>query len=379
MNNSIKITLVTTCLGFCSLTFAQDLVEVTDQKIKIGATKQEELYFGFEEGDKVIFNFKEVNDRELKELEIAEYPNNSKFSDFKTSKVENKTFNVTKKSVYVFRLRNSALTGGVCSIHIQRVPKDESTRNFNSAVSWILKPDTSWNTYTRDVVTGYDTGYVQKTKKELINSEQREELIIDKTERVHSTTNEYGNRSSIFFTLPPNQYYGNTIKRVISWAYWVGVGNEANAAWKQNSKVISSLAKSTASYFTSPLGALAVGAAAQLLTPKVGDNVYYAVTDRSGSQLFMRGQTFNAWDNGNGVAGYKTFSHPTLCQGTYYICLSNDNTLQGIDANIKVIAIIETSVYEDKPYTETVIKERHEKQIMKDPIVTNKRIPVVES
>ena len=69
---------------------SQQVIDVTEQTIKVGAMKTEEMYFGFAEGDQVIFNFTEADKKELKEIEITEWPNTSKFSDYKTWKVENR-------------------------------------------------------------------------------------------------------------------------------------------------------------------------------------------------------------------------------------------------------------------------------------------------
>jgi len=185
----------------------------------------------------------------MKEIEIVEYPNNSKFSDYKTKKIENKTINVTKTGVYVFRFKNSAIAGRICKIKIQRIPASDETKNFNSTVTWINKQDTTWNTYTKDVIIGYDTTYVQKTKRELIKTEQKEELIFDKTQRVHSSTNSNGNKTNVFFTLPKNETTPFKTTKVISWAYWIGVDEAGNKAWEQNSKTVSSLAKGAAAIY----------------------------------------------------------------------------------------------------------------------------------
>ena len=358
--------------------FSQAPVDVTDQTIKIGATKSEEVYIGFAAGDKIIFNFKEANGKELKEIEIIEYPDNSKFSDFKTSKIENKTLSVLKQSVYIFRFKNSALAGRICKIHIQRIPASDETKNFNTAVTWITKQDTVWNTYTKDVVVGYDTLYLQKTKKELVKKEQREEMLIDKLQRVHSITNENGNKTSLFFTLPQNTNTSNKTTKVIAWAYWVAVGEEGAKAWKANMDATKKFAVSAATYFTTPLGALAVGLATELFIPKIGEDVYYAVADQQNRNLFLSGLQFRVYDNGKGVAGYKKFTDPSLCQGTFFICLSNDNTFQGIDATVKVIAIIETNEYQDKSYTDMEVKPRYEKQLHKEPEIKSYKMPVTD-
>jgi hypothetical protein len=176
--------------------------------------------------------------------------------------------------------------------------------------------------------------------------------------------------------LPQNQLSGARTRTVISWAYWIGVGDEANEAWRQNAQTISRLAKGTATYFTTPLGALAIGAAADLIVPKVGEDVFYALTDRVNRDLFHAGQQYRLYDEGKGVAGYKKITIRSMCQGTYFICLSNDNVFQGIDASIKVIAIVETNYYKDKPYTDQKVTPRSEKKIFKEPVITTTTIPV---
>lgn len=357
--------------------FSQETVDVTDQKIKVGGLKEEELYFGFAAGDKIIFNFQEIDKKELKEVEIIEYPGNSKFSDFKTKSIANKTLNVNQNSIYIFRFKNSAISGRICRIQIQRIPASESTKIFNTTVTWVTKQDTTWTTYTKDVIVGYDTTYEQRTKRELVKSEQTEEHIMSKSQRVHSATNSNSNKSYVFFQLPQNQISNYTTKKVISWAYWVGVGEEANSAWKENAKIISGLAKGIVGVYTSPLGALAVGQVTNLLLPQIGEDVTYALTDKTNTELFLQGNPYRPYDHGKGVAGYKSFTNPLLCQGTYYVCLHNDNIMTGINVEIKAIAIIETNVYEDKKYTETVVKTRYEKQLFKEPSISNNKIPVI--
>ena len=292
--------LVLISLIFVLNSFSQEAIDVTEQTIKVKGMQEEEIQLGFAAGDKIIFNFKEVNDKDMKEVEILEYPSTSKFSDFKTSMIENKTLSVLKQSVYIFRFKNSAIAGRVCKIQIQRIPANESTRNFNTAVSWVTRQDTSWNTFIKDVLVGYDTTYLQKTKKEIVSKEQKEEIVLDKVERVHSETNENGNRTAVFFSLPPNTVVGNTSIRVIAWAYWIGVGNEAAGAWQKNVSAVSSLAKGMG--IVSPLGALAIGVIGHLATPRLGEDVQYSVVDKLNRDLFLIGRPYKGWDHGKAMA-----------------------------------------------------------------------------
>jgi hypothetical protein len=210
--------------------YCQSPIDVTDQTLKIGGLKEEILYFGFAEGDRIVLHFSEIDGKELKEIEVSEYPSNSKFTDFKSAKIENKTITVNRKSVYQFRFSNGAVGARVCKIKIQRIPANDEMSGFNTNVTWIKKQDTTWNTYTKDVLVGYDTTYRQVTKKELVKTEIKEELLVDKNQRVHSYWNENGNKTSVFFTLPLPTFETYKTTRVVAWAYWLGVGQEGKEA-----------------------------------------------------------------------------------------------------------------------------------------------------
>ena len=93
-------------------------------------------------------------------------------------------------------------------------------------------------------------------------------------------------------------------------------------------------------------------------------------------EFFMAGLQGRGWDNGKGVAGYKKFTDPAMCQGTYFICMSNDNLMQGIDVNVRVVAIVETKEYKDETYTDIVVRPRFENQLFKDPVIKTSTVPV---
>jgi hypothetical protein len=186
---SAAITTIT-CLG-------QQPIDVSEQTIKIGKMKTEEIYFGFADGDKIIFNFLEKDGKELKELEIIEWPGQSRFADFKTSKIENKTINITNTGIYKFRFQNGSLTNRICSIKIQRIPSSEATRNFNTTVYWGMKHDTSY--------------YVEQ-ERYLVKQELVPKIIIPTTDSyVNSGSNATfkGGKSRITF---PVQIPSNTIE-----------------------------------------------------------------------------------------------------------------------------------------------------------------------
>jgi hypothetical protein len=74
-----KLTLFILSLGFFSTRlYAQAMVDVFETTLKIGGLGEEVFYYGFAEGDQLIFNFQEVNGKELKEIEITELPSSSR-------------------------------------------------------------------------------------------------------------------------------------------------------------------------------------------------------------------------------------------------------------------------------------------------------------
>lgn len=372
-----KITIILGLSLWTVTAFGQEPIDVTDQTIRIGGLKEEVIYFGFAEGDKIIFNFKEADNKELKKIEIVEYPSNSKFSDYKTKIIENKTITVTKQGIYIFRFENSAISGRICKIKIQRIPGSEATKNFNSTVTWETRQETTYNTYTKDVIVGYDTTYVQKLKKELVKTELSEDMIVDKNERVNSINNlDYKNYKTIPVTLPQNEISTYKTKKIISWAYWIGVGKESSEAWAKNVKTVSNVASGALTIFGGgPLAGIAVGAVTNLAMPTTGEDVaYWFIPDYQNEQLFLANQLFSQFDKGKGVAAFGKNSNRT--QGVFYIGLLNDNQFQGIDANVKISVIWETNFYEDKQYTEMNVTPRYEKKQFSDPIIKTFKVPV---
>lgn len=355
---------------------AQDPVEITDQTIKIGGMKEEEIYIGFAEGDKLIFNFREIDNKELKEIEILEYPGTPIFSDYQTKSIDNKTIPITRQGVYIFRFKNTAISGRICKIKIQRIPVSDATKNFNTTVSWETKQETTYNNYTKDVIVGYDTTYVQKTKKELIKTELSEEIILDKSERVNSESNlEYTNYKTIQVTLPPNQVEPYKTKKISSWAYWIGVGKESTDAWTKNVTLMNSIADGALEFIGgTPLLGISLGILTNLIVPTSGDDVaYYFIPDYQNEQLFMAQEIFYQFDKGKGIAAYS--KNNTKTQGTFYIGLVNDNLIEAIDVDIKISIVWETNTYEDQHYNEMNISPRYEKKQFSEPIITTHKIP----
>jgi hypothetical protein len=358
---------------FCS---AQSPINVAELTIKIKSNSTEELYYGFAEGDQIIFSLEEINGKKIKEVEISEYPKNTKFTDYEAKKIEEKRIDVLSKGVYKFRIRNShRLRSRVCRIKIQRIPASKNTRKFNTKVKWVTAQDTIWKSRTENVIARYDTLFIQKTRRIKTKEEKVEEIIFDKTQRVHSYLNGSGTTASLHFNLPDNFISENETKKVIAWAYWVGVGEESTQAWEKNMDLLSLAAEGAASLYLTPLGAFAVGAVTTLVLPTTGQDIAYGIVNEYNQSLFKDNYNYETYDTGKGIAGFKKFTDEKMMQGKYYIILSNDNMYTGVDVNVKVSAIIEHIKYEDEVYNETKVTPKYGTKIISDPIITTKTFP----
>ena len=119
-NRTLKICVCGFFVLFAFQLNAQNPIDVDERTFKIGPFGDEVFYYGFAEGDQVIFNFQVVKGKALKEVEVAEFPASSKFMDYQSKKIENKRLTISKTGIYTFRFSNSAMNGRVCKLKIQR-------------------------------------------------------------------------------------------------------------------------------------------------------------------------------------------------------------------------------------------------------------------
>lgn len=351
----MKKSIIKFIILFPFLIFSQQKpIDIAELTIKLVFQETKELFYCFAEGDEIIFDFKMVKGKHLKEIEIIELPSNSVFMEFKAKKI-NRKVKIRKKGLYKFKFYSSSLTNRVCKIKINRIPLSEETKDFNTNWKWKILRDTIYTPYIKDSIVGYRTVHFQETKKELIKTEIKEELVFTKNQRVNSNLNSNGNLAYLRVDLPKPKITYLLEKKVIAWAYWIGVGKEGQQAYVENSNAIKDLAVNITSAFGTPLAALAVGTITDLIIPKSGQDVgYYFISDFYNVQKFLNNQVFFQFDQGKGRAAFGKKSNRN--KGTFFIGLSNDNNVTPIDVDVKIVVIKEIKTYEDKIYN----KQREE-------------------
>jgi hypothetical protein len=173
--------------------------------------------------------------------------------------------------------------------------------------------------------------------------------------------------------LPTNTYMPNKIDpyqstEVISWSYWLGVGQKAIEEYeKANSNLSSGISVIGELTGYGALASLAVTGVSMFATPSVGDNVRYKfITVQNGVN--------NIFDYGNGIAA--SGRHTNLLQGGFTIQLFNDNFRDGIDVTVNLVCVQVRKTWEDKQHTEQVVKPRYVTLNKKRMVVNTSKIRV---
>lgn len=350
-------------------------VDVAELTVKLGGLKTETLFYGFAAGDEIVFSFEELKGKPIKEIEITELPSNSKFMDYKAVYIPEKKIKVNKKSIYKFSFKNSAMNSRICKVIIKRIPKSQDLISFNTDWEWKTLYDTSYVAYTEDSLIGYDTIKYKEKIKELVKTEKKDDMILDANQRVHSYLNENSSYTYLKIDLPRNITSTYRTEEIVSWAYWIGVGEESSQSYAKNMETAGNIAQGMASTFGSPLAGLAVGAVTQLAIPTQGDDVTYAfISNFENVQAFLNGQAYYQFKNGKGIAAYG--KHDSPLQGNFFIGLHNDNTAVGIDVNVKIVVIKEIKTYEDKEYERKKINPKYTTLNKKRMVIKKRNIMV---
>ena len=319
----------------CKL-FGQTPVDIAESTLKIGGLGEEVFYYGFSEGDQLIFNFEEANRKELKEIEITELPSSSKFMDYKTKKIQNKSLSIPRTGIYKFRFTNSALTRRICKFKIQRIPSNEATKNFNTSVYWR---------------TARDTTYTTEQERYLVRADTTIMNLTDQTAKVHSQTNMNGARTSFNFTFPEN---------TVVWSYYIGVNQAGQKAYEQAAKEFSSNATPLLAKMPGygPMAALALGGVSFLSQLQSGEDIDFYIVDNDNVNLFLAGQSFNYIKKGKVINDFSKMTSPL--KGTYHICLSNDNAITGVTVSVKITTVQVKQIWGTRPIRKMHIASRQE-------------------
>ena len=373
-------------LFFFSITLSAQLpVTVAELTVEVEPNSEENFYYGFETGDLLIVSLELLEGKSLKAFEVIEYPGNSRILEYETGSLDDKRLKVYERGIFQFRLHNThLLKKRVCRLHIRRLPASAATLNFNPAVRWEERVDTSYKVQSETLLSGTEVKEVQQRRRVLVKTDTNVVTLLDKLERVHSRTNiTTDNVSLLTFELPRNRYEPSPeepdeLAEVVSWAYWIGAGEESREWYqKANASALAQLGRGltkgaiSAGLVSSGYGALALLAiegVSVFSNPPSGENIQYALLSGQGGE-------YQELSKGNSVTAYGRLDNIT--QGKFAIRLMNDNYVEGINVNVKVVAVTVTKNYRDEYFTETREAPVQQLKVVREPVLRKVRVPVL--
>lgn len=389
-NNSLmqKRIIILICLVLSSfITRSQNLIPVADLSFKMSGNSIEEFYYSFAKGDVLYIDF-EISKGKGVKFEIIELPNQIKTNLF-TANLINYRVNIPSTKVYLFRITN--VSGNkICSLNIRRIPKSRETVDFNTGWEWKTLYDTTYTHYSEDSLVGHDTIHYMETVKEVTSKEVLEVILEDKIQEIRSAGVIVSDnpRAFVEIKLPQNQNGTNWEKKVVGWGYWLCVGDNSNSIWSQNKDLVAKSASTIAgaAFGLGPVGSFIAGGVTSLFIPNAekADNVKWSIVQNGQDvNAFMTGGPIcpsSCLKNGDGPGAAGRFVDKNT-QGTYYLCLYNDNIHDRIRVTIKVSAIVETITYKDVDYPRTRIVPKFVKvpKVRRNISSRQIRVPVEES
>lgn len=292
-------------------------IVVCETSVKIGTMATEELYYGFSEGDQVIINLELVKGRDLKEIEVLEYPSTSISMTHKTKGFTNKTIEISHTGIYKFRFKNSAMSPRICNLKVERIPENEDSKDFKTNVYWRIHKDTTFYTIQEKylVKKEYQVKTIQPMTEYYINSGS------------HATFK--GGKSRITF---PVQLPHNTVE----WYYEFSASRD-KAAIENAEKSFTLVTQLTK--LIDKTGMLGFGVNA-LTKPPGADYCDIYLLDYQNSSLFTSKYQYSYFTIGtrqnikSGIVKMNGNSSP------YYIGIKNPNSLYGVHVAVEVVAIV---------------------------------------
>lgn len=330
-----KIFFIIPTLG-CLLSFqliGQTTIDVAENTVKLGVMTEDFFYYGFAEGDKMIFNFEMVTGKEIKELEITEYPSGFRFLELKPGKISNKIITIPRTGIYKFRFNNTAILPRAFKYKIQRIPASPATQKFNTNVYNEMVTDTAYTFELEDYLEKVDTIFTS---------------FQDRLLRVNATSNATGNKIAFNFLLPPS---------TIAWSYYICAGKEGLQAYDEaNKKLLANLGQIISKYpYYNILCAVALGRTASISKLQTGTSINYWVMDADNAALFSSGSPFKFIKNGKAVNDY---SQMTAAKGNLHFGFSNENPTEAVNVSIKITSVHVNEIWATKQNKKMIINSK---------------------
>jgi hypothetical protein len=327
-----KLTGLASCLLLCLHFYAQDPLTLADNTVRIEGYDEQLFYYGFHEGDQLIFDLDIVKGGRLSEVEISLVDSPPLSMEYEPKNIRSKHLSIGKTGIYRIKLKNRKGRAKVCHFKVSRVAA-EGQQHFNSTVTWRTVYDTTYTTVQEDYLIRKDTSIHN---------------LVDQISKANSNLNINGNKNSIAFTLPKN---------TVSWSYYIGVGQESQQVFE---KAMNDLPGLTSIALRIPgyglMAAIALNTAPTIAALQKGEDITFYIADMKNALLFWDGESFDPIKRGKVISDYGCIRNHK--SGTYYVCLANDNTAKSVTVTVKVTAVSVTEKWGKRSVKKMKVSER---------------------
>lgn len=354
---------LTLCL-FVLSAFGQNRILITEQEIKLKGKESKSIHYACAQGDRITIEMSEAKGKPIGQVEVIDYPNWVRHSEL--SPVEyNREFTVSTNGFQEFRI--SGKTGGrICTVRIYRTPSSPETLDFNTRVVWIEKVDTTWHDRSKQVVIGYEPRTVTRSKWELIKVDTSLVGLSSKNIVVKAGSTDYEQ-----FLLPvgvkPNAFRPEYSKEVISWSYWIGVGQNSKDDYERQKNALASTLKLGGALLANPILGQLAATGVSLIPTRTGDD--YTVYN-------VKSTLYPSLDNGRVSVATKRIDNPR--EGWITFSFANENNSlfgSSITVSLEAVALVIEKRWGEVKYDEQISSPIHKTEYYKEAEVIRTQVP----
>lgn len=362
------------------LSFSGNGILIFDSQVQVKARSSEKTFISFHKGDVINIEIKELKKRSIHHFSASEFEGRSIYELRKSEDSAFCIIFVPETSVYVLYFKNKSFRSRNYALKIFRKPASKNFKEFNTKPIWKEHIDTVYNIRKRDRITAYDTLVSEKPVLVLDTCKNIEQILIDQKIKLESSISfRKKNRTVIEIDLAEDTFASKFIEHEpLAWAYWIGVGKEAEESWQKTVKTVSRLGCGLLSKYVHPLLGFAVGIIPDFFIPAMGKNVcFWFVSDTLQSNLFLQQKEFESIESGRSIVAYG--KNNQISSSKIYLCLLNESAISPIDVNFKIASILKECHYKIEIEKQIQIKAVYKREAANVPQIIKRQIPQVNN
>lgn len=362
------------------VSFSGNGILIFDSQVQLKARSSEKIFISFHKGDIINIEIKELKKRSIQHFSASEFEGRFIYELKKNHDSAFCIFFVPETSVYVLNFENKSFRSRNYALKIFRKPVSNNSKEFDTKPVWKEQIDTIYNIRKRDKIIAYDTLVTEKPVLVLDTCKNIEQILIDQRIKLESSISfRKKNRSVIEIDLAEDTFESKFIEHEpLAWAYWIGVGKEAEESWQKTVKTVSRLGGGLLSKYVHPLLGFAVGIIPEFFIPATGKNVrFWFVSDTLQSNLFLQQKEFESIESGRSIVAYG--KNNQISSSKIYLCLLNESAISPIDVNFKIASIIKECHYKLEIEKQIQIKAVYKREAANIPKIIKRQIPKVNN